>query len=115
VTPVLLDTGCVVALLDRNEQYHDKCAEAVAELSVPLVTSEAVIAESCYLLRDVEGACAAVLQNVESGSFRIPLALSAQAARVRKLLKKYQSVPMDLADACPSIWQPNSAPERSLP
>jgi predicted nucleic acid-binding protein len=60
VTPVLLDTGCIVAMLDRSELHHRDCVEAVAEVAGPLITSEAVIAEACWLLRGIRGAPDAV-------------------------------------------------------
>ena len=97
---VLLDTGCIVALLDRSEQYHAQCAEVVTTIDAPLLTCEAVIAESCYLLRQLPGAPAAVLENVERGVFLIPYHLTDGAERLRKLIAKYANVPMDLADAC---------------
>jgi predicted nucleic acid-binding protein len=97
---VLLDTGCIVALLDRSERHHEQCVGAVAEVEVPLLTCEAVIAEACHLLRGIQGAPAAVLQNVERGIFLVPYRLTDRAASVLKLLKKYADVPMDLADAC---------------
>jgi predicted nucleic acid-binding protein len=100
LNPVLLDTGCIVALLDRSEQHHAPCAEVVGELEAPLVTCEPVLAEACYLLRQVRGAPAAVLQNVERGIFLVPYRLAGSAAAVSKLMKKYADVPMDLADAC---------------
>lgn len=100
MNPVLLDSGCIVALLDRSEQYHGQCAEVVAALEDPLVTCEAVIAESCYLLRGLPGAPAAVLENVARGVFLIPYRLTDGASRLRRLLAHYADVPMDLADAC---------------
>jgi predicted nucleic acid-binding protein len=66
----------------------------------PLVTSEAVVAEACYLLRRIPGAADAVLENVERGIFALPLPMSGRAPFLRRLLKKYARVPMDLADAC---------------
>lgn len=97
---VLLDTGVVVALLDRSEKQHARCVEAVSAVSEPLITCETVIAESCYLMRNIRGAADAVLANVERGFFQIPFDLSIQTEDVRRLMKKYRSVPMDLADAC---------------
>lgn len=97
---VLIDTGCVVALLDRSERYHKECADIVRDLTVPLVTCEAVIAECCYLLRNILGAPEAVLENVEQGVFGIPFRLSETTSEVRRLMSKYRKVPMDLADAC---------------
>ena len=100
MSPVLLDTGCVVALLDRSEQYHLRCAETIATIDAPLVTCEAVIAESCYLLRRLSGAAASVLENVERGIFLVPYRMTNSASRLRKLMAKYATVPMDFADAC---------------
>ena len=97
---VLLDTGVIVGLLDRSEQYHGKCVEAVSSIEQPLVTCEAVIAESCYLLRDLRGAPEAVLENVERDVFLVPFRLSGNASRVSKLMKKYRDTPIDFADAC---------------
>lgn len=65
-----------------------------------LVTCEAVIAESCYLLRALPGAPEAVLENVERGVLRVPFQLSQAARTVRSLLRKYRDVPADFADAC---------------
>jgi uncharacterized protein len=100
VKPVLLDTGVIVALLDRSERNHAACVEVVTALAAPLVTCEAVIAEACYLLRSIRGAPDAVLANVERGIFQVPFRLDAAVRAIRVLMKRYATVPMDLADAC---------------
>ena len=98
--PVLLDTGCIVALLDRSERHHAQCVDVVGELEAPLVTCEPVLAEACYLLRRLKGAPAAVVQNIARGIFLVPYRLAENAAAVAKLLIKYADVPISLADAC---------------
>ena len=98
--PVLLDTGVIVALLDRSERLHRACAGAVRELRAPLITCEAVIAESCYLLRNLSGASEAVIENVAAGVFQIPFQLSRESAGVKHVLRKYRDRKIDLADAC---------------
>jgi predicted nucleic acid-binding protein len=100
VKPVLLDTGVIVALLDRDEQWHAAVVEAIAELRSPLVTCEAVIAESCYLLRRLSGAPEAVIENVARGTFQLPFALSTSAREVKRIQEKYRDLRIDLADAC---------------
>jgi predicted nucleic acid-binding protein len=100
VKPVLVDTGVIVALLDRSERSHVRCVTVVEGLERPLVTCEAVIAESCYLLRSLPGAPEMVLQNVERGVFHIPFQLSRSAAPVRNIMRKYRGLPADFADAC---------------
>src|SRR2546429_7454323 len=68
VKPVLLDTGVIVALLDRSERCHQGCAEAVRGLEAPLITCAAVIAESCYLPWNPAGAAEGVIEHVAAGT-----------------------------------------------
>jgi predicted nucleic acid-binding protein len=98
--PVLVDTGVIVALLDRSESFHRTCAQTVREVEAPLVTCEAVITESCYLLRNLSGASGAVIENVAAGIFQVPFQLSRDTAGVRRVLQKYKDRKIDLADAC---------------
>jgi len=100
VKSVLLDTGVIVALLDRSERFHQASVEAIADLGLPLITCEAVIAESCYLLRRMKGAAEAVLENVAAGIFQVPLQLPQSAKQIQRLLHKYRDRDIDLADAC---------------
>ena len=97
---VLVDTSGIVALLDSSEQYHKNSVKAFEGLSRPLITCEAVIAESCHLVRRLPGAREAILKNLQKGIIRIPWMLSGNESRVSSLIKKYGKVPMDLADAC---------------
>jgi predicted nucleic acid-binding protein len=98
--PVLLDTGVIVALLDRSESFHRTCAQTVREVEAPLVTCEAVITESCYLLRNLSGASGAVIENIAAGIFQVPFQLSRDTAGVRQVMQKYKDRKIDLADAC---------------
>jgi predicted nucleic acid-binding protein len=100
VKPVLLDTGVIVALLDRSERHHKSCEAALDAAVGPLVTCEAVIAESCYLLRFLPGAPEAVLENVVAGTFQIPFQLSRCASQIQWVLRKYKDREVDFADAC---------------
>ena len=98
--PILLDTGPIVALLDPTDGFHSVCSQAIGNLAAPLVTCEAVIAESCYLLRNLRGGPEAVLENVAAGVFQIPLALPQAARGVKRVLQRYGDGEIDLADAC---------------
>jgi predicted nucleic acid-binding protein len=98
--PVLLDTGVIVALLDRSELNHKSCVQTISSLTQPLATCEAVIAESCYLMRGLAGAPEAVLENVEKGIFQVPFAIARSAGPVRRILNKYRDRQIDFADAC---------------
>src|SRR4051794_16210699 len=45
----LIDTGAILALLDRKDPWHAACAEAFRELALPLATSAAVLTEVFHL------------------------------------------------------------------
>lgn len=97
---VLLDTGPLVAFLNRRDDFHEWVKEQLDDVAPPLLTCEAVIAEACYLLRDLPGGGAAVLRMIEREQIASPFRVEGEAASIRKLLEKYASLPMDLADAC---------------
>jgi predicted nucleic acid-binding protein len=100
VKSVLLDTGPIVALLDRSERRHEECLRALDSIKEPLVTCEAVIAEACYLTRSLPGASEAIVHNLASGTFQIPIHLTDCAAAIERIFKKYRDRQVDLADAC---------------
>ena len=41
----LVDTGAILALLDRTHRWHSLCVDAFQQLRLPLLTSEAVLTE----------------------------------------------------------------------
>jgi predicted nucleic acid-binding protein len=97
---VLVDTGPLVALLDRADRYHDWAKAQMAALSPPLVTCEAVLAETCYLLRSLPRAIRELLEWLEQGLVAIRFRLDHEAVAVSRLIDRYANVPMSLADAC---------------
>lgn len=97
---VLLDTGPIVALLDRRERFHKQCVEAVLGTQEPLITCEIVIAEACFLLRRLKGASRDLLVDVQAGRYQIGYRLAERGLQLGKLLDRYANIPMDLADAC---------------
>src|SRR5438876_291479 len=94
---VLLDTGPLVALLDRRERRHEWVVEQLPRLSPPFCTCEAVIAEAFHLLRHLPEARAAVLEMILEGALTIPFALHEEPRAILALLKRYANVPMALA------------------
>lgn len=98
--PILLDTSVIVGWLDRHDRNHAQCAAVLDRIRPPLVTCEAVIVESCYLLQSIRGANERLLENVANGTFQIRFRLAESASQVREILLKYRDTPADFADAC---------------
>jgi len=96
----IVDTGPLVALLDAREPHHAWARETLGTLEPPLQTCEAVLSEACFLLRRVRGGRNAALSLVSQGVVALDFQLAPELEAVRKLMAKYVSVPMALADAC---------------
>jgi len=96
---LLLDTGPWVALLSRNDTHHRWAVDQFRRLTPPLLSCEAVVAETCFLLARAGFDPALALQFIERGVVQLPFALQDQISAVRALLKRYENVPASLADA----------------
>ncbi len=97
---VLLDTGPLVAFINKRENSHDWAVNEWKNIEPPLLTCEAVIIEACFILRDFYGGQDAVMFLLDTGIIQIDFRLSDEIGKVRELLKRYQNVPMSLADGC---------------
>src|SRR5580698_3697484 len=95
----LIDTGAILALLDRSDRWHWACVEAYNNTAVPLLTTEAVLAEVFHLtyrnLRDVTG----VWRLLRSGAIRMSSISHEELPRIEALMDDYADHPMDFADA----------------
>lgn len=96
----LLDTGPLVAILDRREAHHPWAVAQLAQFRRPLRTCEAVIAEAFHLLHPLPRARSAILEMLAEGVLAIPFQLGEQSREVLALHQRYANVPMSLADAC---------------
>lgn len=96
----IADTGPVVALLDKTDQFHIWASEQAKQLFPPFLTCEAVITEASYLLRGVPSGQKQLLAFIEEGFLDVDFSLSVEIAEIKELMQKYADQPMDLADAC---------------
>ena len=98
--PIIVDTGVLVALIDKREQFHQWATEQAQNLIPPFITCEAVISETCFLLRNLHKGKDAVLSMIEDEILQIDFSLSNEISKIKSLMSKYENVPMSLADAC---------------
>lgn len=100
---VIVDTGPIVAFLNRRDAHHAWSVEYLSSTSPPLFTCEAVLTEACHLLKGLHNGQNAVLELVHREVLVVEPVLQAGTERVQDLMAKYRSVPMALADAC-LVW-----------
>jgi uncharacterized protein len=96
---VLADTGPIVAILSRRDQYHRTCVEALRDLPGPLFTCWPVITEAAWLLRRDSNAVQQLLNSIESGFLELLPLTTSDAKAIASILKKYRDIRIQLADA----------------
>ena len=98
----LCDTGPLVALLVQNDPYHADCQHALAtQVSDPLLTTWPCVTEVMHFLGRSLGHPAQdeFWEWVAQGFVKIHPPADADWQRIRVLMARYASAPMDLADA----------------
>jgi uncharacterized protein len=78
---VLLDTGPLVALLKRQDQFHEWTKAEWATIQPPFLTCEAVIVEACFLMREIYGGQEAVLTLLQREAVQISFRLDEKLLR----------------------------------
>ena len=97
---VVVDSGAIVGLLSKNDQKRNTAVTLFEELNRLPLTCEAVITESCFLMRQSSNGERQVLEMIRSKALQIAFSLADEVERVEALMQKYKNVPMSLADAC---------------
>ena len=95
---VIIDSSALVALLDPRDQHHRWARTAVANLSPPWLTCEAVVVEAFFLL--AQAGAARLVLLLGDGRLRVAYGVRDEGKPVFELMAKYAGVPMSLADAC---------------
>jgi predicted nucleic acid-binding protein len=95
----LVDTGALLALLDRDDKWHSPCVEGFARARLPLATSAAVLAELFHLLGDGKQSLSAAWRLLRSGAIVVMPISDPDLPEVHALMERYSDRPMDFADA----------------
>ena len=96
---IVMDTGRWVALLDRSEGRHRECVEWLSQFKGGIFTTEAILTEVLYLLNFSSAAQFAPLDFVISGAMTLVPSSLESLRKVKTLMKRYEDLPMDFADA----------------
>jgi predicted nucleic acid-binding protein len=95
----LIDTGAILALLDRTDRWHRICTAAFPQLHLPLFTSEAVLTELFHLVGDSRREVEAAWKFVRSGAVTLAKIEHTELPHIHALMSRYWDRPMDFADA----------------
>jgi predicted nucleic acid-binding protein len=92
----IADTGFIVAFGNQGDHHHIWAVEIAKNITEPLLTCEAVLAEAAFHL----GSSAYVLSLVRDEMLRLSFDLSRNLQAVTELARRYADRRPDLADLC---------------
>ncbi len=95
---VLVDSGPLIALFDRDDAHHQTILRFLMDFRGSLVTTWPVLTEVMYMLDFHPQVPVDFLRWVEDGGVTLFQLESLHVARMRELLEKYRDLPSDLAD-----------------
>ena len=94
-----MDAGPMVALLDADDQHHERCVAILKGVREPLVSVWPAVTEAMYLLGGVAGAQDALWEMLARSVVQLLPLGESDFPRMRELMRKYRDREMDLADA----------------
>ncbi len=92
----IADTGFLVAFANRSDQHHSWAVGLAERVTEPLLTCEAVLAETAFHL----GSGSVALALVEDGLVSLAFSANEHLPRLRALALRYADQASDLADLC---------------
>ena len=92
----IADTGFLVAFGNRRDRYHAWAVEIAQRITEPLLTCDAVLAETAFHL----GSASVALAFVREGLVRPAFIVEDQIQRLLELAARYSDRKPDLADLC---------------
>jgi predicted nucleic acid-binding protein len=92
----IADTGFLVAFSSSRDTHHEWAVSVAEQVTDPLLTCEAVLAETAFHLGDVGH----VLEMIADGLVALSFDCNDHLAQLAVLAKRYQDQAPDLADRC---------------
>ncbi len=96
---VLIDAGPLIALFDKDDNYHEKIKEFIKNKDYKLHTTTAVITEVLHMLDFNVKVQINFLEWIMLGGILLYEIKQTDLGKIIELTKKYSDRPMDFADA----------------
>lgn len=96
---ILIDAGPLIALFDNSDQFHLTAVEFLKDFQGRLLTTWPVVTETSHMLSFSTKAQIYFLEWLYRGGLQISSMDRSHVSRLIELSKKFEDVPMDLADA----------------
>ena len=92
----IADTGFLVGFANRTDQHHGWAVRIAENVTEPLLTCEAVLAEAAFHLRS----SGVVLEMLQDGLVTLAFDVNDHLPQLKALARRYADRQPDLADLC---------------
>jgi uncharacterized protein len=92
----IADTGFLVAFSSSRDSHHEWAVSVAGQVTEPLLTCEAVLAETAFHLRDV----GQVFEMITDGLVTLSFDCNDHLPQLADLARRYRDRTPDLADLC---------------
>ena len=92
----IADTGFLVAFLNRSDRHHAWAVALAKQVDEPLLTCDAVLAETAFHMEDAATTLALVREGLVAPNFSV----AQEMPRLVRLAQRYADRRPDLADLC---------------
>jgi len=96
---ILIDAGPLIALFDKDDNYHEKVIKFLKGKKYKYITTNAVITEVTYMLNFSIEVQILFFEWIMKEGVLLQEIQQNDIARIVELTKKYRDRPMDYADA----------------
>ncbi|MDF1875211.1 PIN domain-containing protein [Sulfurimonas sp. SAG-AH-194-I05] len=95
----IIDSGPIIALFDKSDNYHMQILTFMKSFRGELITSWSVLTEVSHMLSFNLQVQIDFLKWIEIGAIHIYDIPQKEIFTIRTMMEKYLDIPMDLADA----------------
>lgn len=99
MTSALIDAGPIIALFDKDDQYHQKVIEFMEAFEGRLISTWPVLTEVSYMLDFNKQTQLDFIDWVGEGGIELYNLEQWQLIKIREIVDKYSNLPADFADA----------------
>jgi predicted nucleic acid-binding protein len=98
---LIVDTGPLVAYLNRNDPDHTRCAALLESRTDDLLVTPYVVTEACYLVGKYVGAEAEIniVEALAAGDLNQIETAPGDLVRMAELMRQYVGFPLGVTDA----------------
>jgi hypothetical protein len=96
---LILDTGPLVALVDRSDPDHERCRDLINAATEVRIVPVCALVEVEYQLRPWPGGFVGLMTDIHAGRLDVHVPDDSELARAGALVARYADLPLGLVDA----------------